>query len=405
LASVSISYASSEIIGHVIQSDQPASSTTPTLIGSTTPTLIGTPTNLPFWELRTGDPSPDPSECEITDDGLCVTDGAGNYNPFERCTYVALRDMRLTSSDDFETEPSNDGGYDRITIGGKYYFTDINKKNNFPTSLTLAAGDTVIWESDQLTVNVGYRLCASPYIFPTASPTRTQSPTKTKSPTKAPTDLRFWELKSGSWGNPLKCEITDDELCVTDGAGNYGKGERCIYIALRDMILTSSGYFETDRSRNGEYDKIIIREKFYFTDLDGKHNFPTSLTLAAGDTVRWFSDGFSENAGYRLCASSVTNTLSPTKSPTKEMATSAPTPKKSTEKQRKRCIVLKNRAKKNKMIKIKASYVTWMKACNKIPTERQKKCKANSKKKRSVLAKRVANKAKSGIKNCNIKWG
>jgi len=259
----------------------------------------------------------------------------------------------------------------------------------FPSGVVIVSGI----EQGLFMLEVGY--IAPP---PTASPTRTQSPTKLA----APTYLPFWELKSS---NPSQCEITDDELCVTDGAGNYEDYEKCTYVALRDMILTSSGYFETDRSRNGEYDKIIIREKFYFTDLDGKHNFPTSLTLAAGDTVRWFSDGFSENAGYRLCASSVTNTLSPTKSPTKEMATSAPTPKKSTEKQRKRCIVLKNRAKKNKMIKIKASYVTWMKACNKIPTERQKKCKANSKKKRSVLAKRVANKAKSGIKNCNIKWG
>eukprot|EP00588_Corethron_pennatum_P009014 CAMPEP_0194267480 /NCGR_PEP_ID=MMETSP0169-20130528/1960_1 /TAXON_ID=218684 /ORGANISM="Corethron pennatum, Strain L29A3" /LENGTH=386 /DNA_ID=CAMNT_0039008321 /DNA_START=175 /DNA_END=1332 /DNA_ORIENTATION=- len=326
LASVSISYASSEIIGHVIQSDQPASSTTPTLIGSTTPTLIGsttptligTPTNLPFWKLKKGKPS----ECEITDDGLCVTDGPGWYEILSRCVYVALRDMRLTSSDDFETEPSIDGEYDRLKIGGKYYFTDKNGQNNFPESLILAANDTVIWESDQYEHDYdGYRLCASPYIFPTASPTRTQSPTKTKSPTKAPTKMPFWELAEGK---KFQCEITDDGLCVTDGAFGYRDNERCTYVALQDMILTSSGVFETQPSIRGENDSITIgwgtpNPKIYFTDYYGQNNFPESLFLAAGDTVKWRSDNFLANfEGYRLCASSVPNTLSPTKSPTKE---------------------------------------------------------------------------------------
>jgi len=146
---------------------------------------------------------------------------------------------------------------------------------------------------------------------PTASPTRTQSPTKSA----APTDLLFWELKSG---NPSQCEITDDELCVTDGAGNYKNNEKCTYVAIRDMILTSSGDFETEPSGSRPYDRITIGETNYFTDSDGNNNFPKSLTLAAGDTVEWESDNSSNYAGYRLCASQVTNTSSPSKSPTKE---------------------------------------------------------------------------------------
>eukprot|EP00588_Corethron_pennatum_P033983 CAMPEP_0194345500 /NCGR_PEP_ID=MMETSP0171-20130528/104885_1 /TAXON_ID=218684 /ORGANISM="Corethron pennatum, Strain L29A3" /LENGTH=678 /DNA_ID=CAMNT_0039112487 /DNA_START=467 /DNA_END=2501 /DNA_ORIENTATION=- len=115
---------------------------------------------------------------------------------------------------------------------------------------------------------------------PTASPTRTKTPTISA----APTALAFWKLKTGK---PSQCEISDDRRCVTDGAGSYKKNEKCTYVALRDMRLVSSGVFETEASDKGEYDRIIIGGKKYFTDFDGKNNFPESLTLAAGKTVQW----------------------------------------------------------------------------------------------------------------------
>jgi len=147
--------------------------------------------------------------------------------------------------------------------------------------------------------------------LPTASPTRTKTPTISA----APTALAFWELQAGE---PSECEITDDELCVTDGPGNYQRNEKCTYVAIRDLRLTASGVFETEPS-NGQYDRITIGDTNYFTNVAGTHNFPPALTLAAGDTVIWKSDSLKSNfAGYRLCAGPVTDTASPTPGPTEE---------------------------------------------------------------------------------------
>eukprot|EP00900_Chrysochromulina_parva_P004319 jgi/Chrpa1/13889/Chrysochromulina_OHIO_Genome00024570-RA len=70
--------------------------------------------------------------CSVSSDGLCITDGSGNYGDGESCTMQAQVSMTITATE-FNTEP----GYDFIRIGNAAY-----SGSTGPTNVQVVAGTT-----------------------------------------------------------------------------------------------------------------------------------------------------------------------------------------------------------------------------------------------------------------------
>jgi hypothetical protein len=92
------------------------------------------------------------------------------------------------------------------------------------------------------------------------------------------------------------CFITA-EGCITDGPGNYGNNERCTIEVLRDVDLFLppgdefgiEGGFDGFDQINGPFDADRSSE------IEG-------VTVQAGSTIVWSTDGSVERAGFTLCA-------------------------------------------------------------------------------------------------------
>ena len=102
----------------------------------------------------------------------------------------------------------------------------------------------------------------------------------------------FWQVVSGS----QFCHITDDGRCVTDGEGQYGRGENCRVKALRPLSLTTTQY-----SVEGEYDYLTVGG-VHFDNGYG----PQGMKLPAGSELVWKTDGSFVYDGFTVCASAAT---------------------------------------------------------------------------------------------------
>ena len=110
-----------------------------------------------------------------------------------------------------------------------------------------------------------------------------------ESPTLSPslTFLAHFRVASGHG-----CEV-DSNGCVTDGAGDYGSNERCTVEVLFSGLLSSVGAFDTESI---VYDYLNINGQWY-----GGYTGPIEVSVSAGSTFTWSSDGNRERAGWTLC--------------------------------------------------------------------------------------------------------
>jgi hypothetical protein len=96
-----------------------------------------------------------------------------------------------------------------------------------------------------------------------------------------------WSLVSG-----LGCEITQGDMCVTDGAGDYGNNEQCTVQALVGMIVSAEAGFSTESG----YDYVTIGG----TQYSGTSG-PVGVAVNAGGTLHWQSDGSVVGSGFTIC--------------------------------------------------------------------------------------------------------
>ena len=197
-------------------------------------------------------------DCGLINGGSCVTDGFANYERNERCTITANVAMTLVFTE-FETGTDGDGTRP-LTIGGQSY-----SGSTAPTGLSLAAGDTIQWSSPgALHQFGGFTICAQP----------------------RPPDA--FTVTAGS----SYCEVTNNGRCVTDGAGNYGNGERCTITANIAMTPVF-----TEFATESGWDYLTIGGQQY-----SGTNAPTGLSLAAGDTIAWYTDDeMVQDTGFTIC--------------------------------------------------------------------------------------------------------
>eukprot|EP00040_Diaphanoeca_grandis_P009454 m.48919 g.48919 ORF g.48919 m.48919 type:complete len:467 (-) comp20889_c0_seq1:107-1507(-) len=80
--------------------------------------------------------------------GDCVQDYA-QYHNRESCT-ISMKQSGYISSDIFRTEP----GYDFVTINGVGY-----SGTDGPDNVFVSLGEQILWESDNTTTDLGWRLC------------------------------------------------------------------------------------------------------------------------------------------------------------------------------------------------------------------------------------------------------
>ena len=224
------------------------------------------------WTILSGS-----AYCEVSADGLCITDGPGNYGNAERCEVRAEGAMFLNVAA-FNTESN----FDYITIGTDRYSGTVG-----PVGIQLGSGDTVSWYSDGSAVRSGFTICATQ--APPAPPSPPPSPPlPPSSPPLPPQQPRTWTILSGS----AYCEVSADGLCITDGPGNYGNAERCEVRAEGAMFLNVAAF-----NTESNFDYITIGTDRYSGTVG-----PVGIQLGSGDTVSWYSDSSAVRSGFTICA-------------------------------------------------------------------------------------------------------
>jgi hypothetical protein len=100
------------------------------------------------WTVMSG------SGCELSSNGMCVSDGDGDYGNYETCT-VRAEAAIVVSAQAFDTEAN----FDFVNIGDTSY-----SGTSGPVSVTMSAGQTLHWYSDSWTVRSGFNICAVPVV-------------------------------------------------------------------------------------------------------------------------------------------------------------------------------------------------------------------------------------------------
>ena len=202
------------------------------------------PTN---WIVESGS-----QYCSISSDGLCVTDGAGDYGAGEACTVRTTQALFATA-----TEFTVENNWDSVSLSGAAY-----SGASSPFSVPMAASDTLVWSSDSSGHGAGWTICAS------TTPT-------------------LWVVESGS----QYCHVSSDGACVTDGSGNHGNNEACVVRAMSALYATA-----TEFSVENYWDHVTIGG----TQYSGSYS-PLSVPMAAQDTLVWSSDSSGNGAGFTIC--------------------------------------------------------------------------------------------------------
>jgi hypothetical protein len=70
-------------------------------VGPAAPPIPAAPPGASWWVLSGG------AACAVDSSGLCVTDGAGQYDANERCTFQALRNLTILA-EEFATQAGSD---------------------------------------------------------------------------------------------------------------------------------------------------------------------------------------------------------------------------------------------------------------------------------------------------------
>ena len=114
---------------------------------------------LPAWVSENGIPgafsivsSSPPNACQLSANGACVTDGAGQHSTNERCTFRANQPLFASA-----TQYSTERYYDYITMAGTAY----RYGGAGPRQVRLNTGDTFTWLSDGSVTYEGFTICAA----------------------------------------------------------------------------------------------------------------------------------------------------------------------------------------------------------------------------------------------------
>ena len=96
------------------------------------------------------------------------------------------------------------------------------------------------------------------------------------------------------------CSVNFDGTCVTDGSGNYGNSERCTITANTAVTLST-----TEFSTESCCDRITVGGLSY----KGSSG-PSGVSMSAGETMTWYTDGSVTNTGFTICGTSTSTSTS-----------------------------------------------------------------------------------------------
>ncbi len=94
------------------------------------------------------------------------------------------------------------------------------------------------------------------------------------------------------------CEITNDGRCVHDGVAGYGDNESCVVSAAVPLTLVSEEF-----NTEANFDKLTVKGVEYHGA--GTQAGPNGISMAAGDTIEWNSDGSVTRDGFKVCGSNL----------------------------------------------------------------------------------------------------
>lgn len=142
-----------------------------------------------------------------------------------------------------------------ITLAGTRY-----SGTNGPTNVQMTAGDTLSWLADYSAVAGGFEICGSTGLAPLAPPFVLSPPSPsppppagasppppdplpppTPAPAVPPGHLLYVVSTTTTGGQP-DCYVSGNGLCVTDGPGNHGNGERCTFAPAQTVYVTATSF-------------------------------------------------------------------------------------------------------------------------------------------------------------------
>ena len=144
------------------------------------------------------------ADCQLLNDGTCVTTGPGNYANNERCTIRADADVTL-SVVSFATE----GCCDRLEVGSEGSGARRFSGTSGPQGVHVAAGEYLRWSSDGSMTYTGFTICATPYTGAPLPRRASLSPPSPSPPPPRPSQLHFGTVNHCvSWRQTSRCSTT-----------------------------------------------------------------------------------------------------------------------------------------------------------------------------------------------------
>ena len=174
--------------------------------------------------------------CEVSGNGLCITDGAGNYGSSETCTATASVAISSLDVQQFDLEYKSDCGWDSVTINSQAYCGTGSQDRVLQSGVALAAGGTVEFQSDPTNENAGFTICA-PAPSPSPSP---PPPGPLLPPDPPPPAMVGVESTTGPPASPPKLEIPIHWVGVPEASANASiPSERNASAGLQEMGIAS----------------------------------------------------------------------------------------------------------------------------------------------------------------------
>jgi len=108
--------------------------------------------------------------------------------------------------------------------------------------------------------------------------------------------------------------VTDEGRCVTDGSGQYGTYEDCVFTYSGSQVLQREE-FGLEYDYSCAYDWLEVNKKKYCGSTIDATAFPSTMALGTtGATFTYHSDSSSNGIGFKICEPTTVVPVKPSKS-------------------------------------------------------------------------------------------
>ena len=236
-----------------------------------------------MWTIRSGY-----SHCHTTNQGQCVTDGAGNHGNDEQCTVRANQQVYVAATY-FATESF----FDYIIIGTTRY-----SGSQGPYGVQMSPGQTFAWHADSSVTSGGWIICGyTSFSVPPQQPLPPFQPMPAMPPPAPQPMTDYFVVDYGS----AHCGVVSSGTCVQHVVDvDHGSSVQCT-IRTTQVLYVTATYFNTQTAE----DTLTIDElSLGPTNYSGVQG-PSNVLVAAGSTMIWSANASHQRTAFVVCGSAI----------------------------------------------------------------------------------------------------